>query len=639
MNVKLREETVAHPFLDRLKEGPILCDGAMGTQLYAQGGSIDRCFDELNLSDPTAVQNIHRQYINAGADVIETNTFGANRYKLEKYGLGDKVRDINLRGAKNGEYARETSGKPVFVAGSVGPTGRTLQPIGSTDPAQVRAAFREQVGGLLEGGVDLIMIETMNSIEEATEAVKATQEVCDLPIVAQMTFTSDGTNSAGQSVEEVAQALLDLGVDVIGVNCGTGARGALRTIRKYDRVLPDDFPLSAQPNAGWPSQVGDRLIYPSSTEYLANFAADAINAGATIVGGCCGTNAEHIAAMRVELDRLTGREASPSLHVVPDKSKSKELLPPDEPTELAKKIGKQFFVSVELDPPRGLNPEKMLRGAQMLKDAGVDAVNVADSPMARIRMSALALCYLVQERVGIESILHFTTRDRNLMGLQSDLIGAHAIGVRNIIALTGDPPNLEKYPNVSPVYDLESTGLVKVLQQMNEGTDAMGASIGQQASFTIAVGADPTRDDLEHEADRLHNKISAGAHLIMTQPIYEMKTWHELVAIYERKYGPIPLPILLGILPLYSHRHAEFLYNEVPGIQPTDEIRERMRKAGSEARSEGVKISQELLLEARDSVHGTYIMPSFGRYSMAVEVIEALKDRELTAPVPTAAAD
>ena len=625
---------MAHPFLERLNPGPILCDGAMGTLVFQRGGTVDQCFDHLNLTNPTLIQEIHRDYLAAGAEVIETNTFGANRFKLEKHSLTDKVAEINRRGAKNGEYAVEVSGRPAFVAGSIGPTGRTLAPIGLLQPDLVREAYRDQINGLLAGGVDLLMIETIGSLAEMEQAVWAARDLCDLPIVAQMTFSNDGRTVGGQTVREVARRLVELEVDVIGVNCSVGPRGVLRVLRELRQLVPDEIPLSVQPNAGWPTQVDDRVIYPMSADYMARFVKDALAAGATLIGGCCGTTPEHVAAMRVAMDEVIGAGSTRRLSLVPEQETRQELKAADEPTEFARKLGKQFLVSVELDPPRGLNPEKMLTGAQMLKEAGVDAVNVADSPMARVRMSALALCYMVQDRIGLETILHFTTRDRNLMGLQSDLIGAHAMGVRNVLALTGDPPSLGDYPDLTPVYDVDSVGLVRVLKAMNAGTDAAGASIGQQASFTIAVACDPTRDDLPHEADRLHRKLEAGGELIMTQPIYEMETWNEFVKVYEDKYGPIGVPILLGILPLYSHRHAEFLYNEVPGIRPSEEIRDRMRRAGNEARKEGVKIAQELLLEARDQVHGVYIMPSFGRYSMAVEVLEALKSRELTAALP-----
>lgn len=629
---------MAHPFLERLTDGPILCDGAVGTLLFQRGAPVDQCFDHLNLTDPTLVQQVHRDYLAAGAEIIETNTFGANRFKLEKHGLAADVYEINRRGAKNCEYAVEISGKPAFVAGSIGPTGRTLAPIGLIDADLVRDAFRDQINGLLAGGVDFLMIETMGSLAELEQAIGAARDVCDLPIVAQATFTNDGRTVAGQTVDEVARKLVELKVDVIGINCSVGPRGVLRVLREMRQLVPDEIPLSVQPNAGWPTQVDDRVIYPMSSDYMGRFVGDALRAGATLIGGCCGTTPEHIATMRTAMDDAIGTGTARRLSVVAKPKRERGLMPADEPTEFSKKLGKQFVVSVELDPPRGLNPEKMMRGAHMLKAAGVDAVNVADSPMARVRMSALALCYMVQDRVGLETILHFTTRDRNLMGLQSDLIGAHAMGVRNIIALTGDPPSIGDYPNLTAVYDVDSIGLIRILSAMNEGTDAAGASIGQEASFTIAVACDPTRDDLEHEAGRLNRKIEAGGHLIMTQPIYEMSTWTDFVAIYQRLYGEITIPVLLGILPLYSHRHAEFLYNEVPGIKPTDDIRERMRRAGSAAREEGVKVSQELLLEARDEVHGVYIMPSFGRYSMAVEVLDALKSRELTAALPGATA-
>jgi homocysteine S-methyltransferase len=357
-------------------------------------------------------------------------------------------------------------------------------------------------------------------------------------------------------------------------------------------------------------------------------------AGVNLVGGCCGTAPEHIAAMRAAIDRRTGDDEPRRAGPRPISSRPIEVLPPEAPTRVAQKLGHEFLVSVELDPPRGLNPAKQLAGARMLKEVGIDAVNIADSPMARVRMSALSLCFLIQSQIGVETILHFTTRDRNLMGLQSDLLGAHALGVRNIIALTGDPPTLGDYPNATAVYDIDSIGLARVLSQMNDGADAAGSPIGMRASFTIAVAADPTRPDLPQEADRLARKLAAGAHFIMTQPVYEMATWRNFARVYAERHGPFGVPVVLGVMPLQSSRHAEFLHNEVPGIRLTESARERMRLAGSQGRSEGVKMAQELLLEARDEVHGVYIMPSFHRYEVAAEVLEALKSRELTAALP-----
>jgi methionine synthase / methylenetetrahydrofolate reductase(NADPH) len=626
---------MTHPFLSRLEHGPILCDGAMGTLLHERGVSIDACFDELNLTDPVLVTDIHREYIAAGAEIIETNTFGANRFKLDAHGLADRVRDINLRGAKIAREAREISGQPVLVAGSVGPTGRTVEPIGTTAADVVRDAFRHQIGALLEGGVDLLIIETISSLDEMCLAIEAAQDVSDLPIVAQMTYGEDGLTIGGSTPEDVVDTLKLYNVAVIGANCSVGPRHTVGVLRRLVRQGGGRLRFSGQPNAGWPMQVKDRIVYPSSAEYFAAYTRDALSLGLSIIGGCCGTTPTHIRAMRQAMDEAVRANGAASVDtstvITTRERKPREMLAPEGPTLLAQKIGKEFVISVEVDPPKGINPRKTLAGAQLLKDAGVEFINVADSPMARVRMSALTLCYLIQHQIGVETILHFTTRDRNLMGLQSDLIGAHAVGVRNIIALTGDPPSLGDYPNATPVYDVDSVGLVRVIKSFNQGTDAAGSSIGQQASFTVAVACDPTRSDLEEESDRLSRKIGNGGDLVMTQPVFDFSTWTDFVAIYERRHGPIPVPVLLGVLPLQSTRHAEFLHNEVPGIRLTEMARERMRLAGSQGRAEGVKLAQELILQARDSVHGIYVMPSFGRYEVAAETISVLKDRSLVA--------
>jgi homocysteine S-methyltransferase len=376
--------------------------------------------------------------------------------------------------------------------------------------------------------------------------------------------------------------------------------------------------------------VGGRVIYPSSPEYFSGYARDAAEMGLSLIGGCCGTTPLHIRSMREALDALRIIEPEARRERVEvGPLRRREMVAPDGPTLFARKLGQEFVVSVEIDPPKGLNPRKTLAGAHLLKEAGVDFINIADSPMARVRMSALTLCYLIQNQAGVETILHFTTRDRNLMGLQSDLIGAHALGVRNIIALTGDPPSLGDYPNATPVYDVDSIGLVRVIKSFNQGVDAAGASIGQMASFTVAVAADPTRPDLVEEARRLSRKIEAGADLVMTQPVFDIAVWTDFLHIYTELFGPIEIPVLLGILPLQSHRHAEFLHNEVPGITLTEHARTRMRLAGNEGRREGVMLAQELLQSARDVVHGIYIMPSFGRYEVAAEVLDVLSDRSL----------
>lgn len=625
---------MTHPFVTRLSQGVLLCDGAMGTVIHDRGVPIDACFDELNLTNSDMIVEIHRAYIAAGAEIIETNTFGGNRFRLGEHHLADRVRDINLRGAKLAREAREVSGQPVFVAGSIGPTGRTVEPIGTARQGPIRDAFREQVDALLEGGVDLLMIETISSLDEMQLAVEAARQGSDLPIVAQMTFADDGRTMGGNTVEDVLKLLSELKVEVIGVNCSVGPRHTVDVLKELTVAGGPSLYYSGQPNAGFPAQVGDRVMYPSSAEYFAGYAREAKGLGLSIVGGCCGTTPNHIRAMRNVLDELARTEVTDSTVSAITVSGRKDAPPAyasEGPTRLAQKLGNEFVISVEVDPPKGLNPTKTLAGARLLKDAGVEFINVADSPMARVRMSALTLCYLIQHEVGVETILHFTTRDRNLMGLQSDLIGAHAVGVRNIIALTGDPPSLGDYPDATPVYDIDSVGLVRVIKKFNAGTDSAGSSIGQEASFTVAVAADPTRPDLEEEADRLSRKIGNGGDLVMTQPVFDYQTWIDFLQIYERKYGPIPVPVLLGVLPLQSTRHAEFLHNEVPGIRLTEIARERMRLAGNKGRVEGVKLAQELILQSRDSVHGIYIMPSFGRYEVAAETAAIITDRSLPA--------
>jgi homocysteine S-methyltransferase len=625
---------MAHPFITALSQRPLLFDGAMGTMLYQAGRSLDECLDAVNLTQPEIVTGVYRAYINAGADVIETNTFGANRIRLEHHGLADKMRDINFRGVKLAREEREISGRPVLVAGSIGPTGRTIAPIGTLSPADAKAAFREQIEALLEAGVDLLVIETMGSLDEMTAALDAAREATDLPIVAMMTFAEDGRTLSGHSPGSVVPVLAEHGVAAIGANCSVGPQRLLGVIRKM-RAAADDLPgdapaIAAMPNAGYPTMVGSRLIYRSSPEYFADFAAKAIAAGAGIVGGCCGTNPAHIAAMREALDALREAgghpelaEAAPAM-IRPVWSAPRDDADQIEPSRLKQLLGNTCLKCVEIDPPKGLNPEKAIRGAQLLKDAGVHAINVADSPMARVRMSAMTLCYLIQHQVDIETIIHFTTRDRSLMGLQSELLGAHAAGIRNILALTGDPPNLGDYPDSSAVYDVDSIGLIRIINRLNQGEDSSGSSIGHGANFTIACAIDPTRDDLKQEARRMHEKLEAGADFVMTQPIFDVDVWTRFLRYFGEER--LPVPVMIGVLPLQSSRHAEFLHNEVPGIVLTDRARDRMRRAGSEGRKEGILMAQELLTELVPYADGTYLMPSFGRYEVAAEVISVLDD-------------
>jgi homocysteine S-methyltransferase len=591
------------------------------------------------------VAAVHRAYINAGADVIETNTFGANRAKLDQFGLGGSVRAINRRAVKIAREEREISGKPVLIAGSLGPTLKTLAPIGTTTRQEIAAIYAEQVEALLEGGVDLLFVETIGSLEEMTAALEAARAACDLPIVALMTFAEDGRTISGNTPAEVVDALAPLGARAVGANCSVGPQRILPVVRAMRRRLNEiaraDGPaLGCMPNAGWPAHVGGRVIYRSSPDYFADFAKSALESGVRLIGGCCGTTPAHVRAMRGALDAylaapgLNGKTGTAELPTARREATSAvrlesvvapgapvDLVARDGPTELAEKLGRTFVVSVEIDPPKGLNPAKALEGARLLKEVGVDAINVADSPMARVRMSAMTMCYLIQHQVGIETILHFTTRDRSLMGLQSELLGAHAVGVRNILALTGDPPSLGDYPDSTAVYDVDSIGLIRVIDRLNAGTDSAGASIGRPARFTIACAVDPNQRDRAEEVRRLKAKLAAGADFVMTQPIYDLAIWERFLDAFGE---PIEVPVLLGILPLQSHKHAEFLHNEVPGITLSDEARERMRRAGPDGRREGVAMAQELLAAARPLVQGVYLMPSFGRYEVAAEVLEIL---------------
>jgi methionine synthase / methylenetetrahydrofolate reductase(NADPH) len=610
---------MANAFKQRLDSGLLLADGAMGTMIYSRGVPFERCFDELNLSAPDLIQQIHREYIVAGAEIIETNTFGANRVRLAAHGLAERVRDINYRGAKIAGEARDIVGEPVFVAGCVGPVGQPLQPIGKLSLLDVRLAFREQIEALLEGGVDLLVFDTFADLAELTEGVLAARETCELSIIAQLTFENDGRTYAGHSAEDVVAGLRRLGVDIIGVNCSNGPQIALDVVRRM--VQAGAGAVSVMPNAGLPAQLGGRLFYVSTPDYFGDYARQFRDAGASVVGGCCGTTPEHIRAMRLALKDDAGARVT----VVA----TRETTPAPEPTgqaegpsTLARKLAAgEFVVSVEVDPPRGLNPTKALKGTAILKEAGADCINIGDSPMAKVRMSALGLGMLIQQQVGLEVILHYTTRDRNLMALQSELMGAHALGIRNVIGLTGDPPKLGNYPNATPVWDVDSIGLIAILKRLNQGIDHAGTSIGRRASFTVACAVNPTADDIDHELDRLRQKIEAGADFIMSQPLFSMGQLDDFMG----RVGSLPLPHVLGILPLESHKHAELLHHEVPGITVPDEVRERMRLAGENGKAEGMRIAHEFVEEARRHVAGVYIITSYGRYEVATELVRTLR--------------
>ena len=612
---------MAQPFLDRVAGGPILGDGAMGTLLNARGVDLDQCFDAVNLTNPQLVRDIHRDYINAGAELIETNTYGANRIKLDYFGLADKVREINYRALRQARDAREISGQPVLIAGAVGPLGAVLEPFGTLTPEIARGAFAEQIGALLEQGADLLMFETFGDLRELLLAIEVAHGVGDLPIVAHMSFAEDGRTALGNTPEEVVRALLDAGVTMVGVNCSTGPQRIFKVLEAMHIAAPQAR-LAAQPNAGFPMERNNRIFYPSSPEYMANYAKRMIEElGVSLVGGCCGTTPDHIRQMATALTAL--RPNAPALHVhVVVPPEPARIVPPSAPkTRLAQRLeAGEFVVSVEIDPPKGHNPQKCVDGARMLKEVGVEFINVADSPMARVRMGPLAMCSLIQRETGLETILHFTTRDRSLMGLQSDLLGAHALNVRNVLTLKGDPPALGNYPGTTGVFDVDTLGLVQIVAGMNRGQDTAGNDIGVPTNFLIGVPLNQNAEDADFEIEKFRLRVAAGARFAMTQIAYDAEGLREFL----RRLGTPRVPIILGILPLQSYRQAEFLKNEVPGIAPTEEALARMKAAGPEGRKEGVRLAQELLREVRGLIDGVYIMPSFGRYEVAVEVLEAL---------------
>ena len=608
---------MSNPLLSRLKQGAILGDGAMGTYLYTRGVSFNHCFDHLNITDPQLVGSIHDEYISAGSDLIETNTYGANRLKLAQHGLEGSVRDINYRGVKIARDRREVSGRDILVAGSIGPLGKLIGRFGGLTTAEARALFAEQAEALLEGGVDLFMVETIPDVEELRIAVEEIRRVCELPVVGQVSINDDLTTIRGNSIIEVLEAAKELKLDVVGANCSVGPQ------RIYDFLAllrnMTELPISAQPNAGLPKYNEGRFFYVSSPEYFADYCGQFLSLGVAIVGGCCGTTPAHIRAMKKVFDSFQRSDSSAVAITVGEEPIARPELTTDARiSDFAAKLGKKFVVSVEIDPPRGANSEKVLKAAAKLKEAGVDAVNVADSPMARTRMSCLAVSGLICAQVNMQVILHFTCRDRNLMGLQSDLIGAHALGVRNILAITGDPPSLGDYPNATAVYDVDAIGLVDIISRLNNGTDLAGNPIGSNTEFSIGVAINPTTETLPRELERLEKKVAAGAQFAMTQPLYDL----EVLEIFIEKTRHIKIPILLGLLPLQSYRHAEFLHNEVPGIEIPQDLRRRMNEAGKDAAAVGIASCRELLARARNVVQGAYLMPSFGRYDTILKVLE-----------------
>ena len=615
---------MAAPFVERLAERALLGDGAMGTMLYARGVPLDACFDVLNVNAPQLVEGVHKAYIAAGADCIETNTFGANRFKLGVHGVAARVREINRSGAKLARDVRESMGRDVFVLGSMGPLGKYLAPLGSIEPDEARAAFREQAEGLLEGGVDGFIVETFSDLVEMRLAVEAIRSIADLPIATQVAFTEDGVTFLGQTPAEVVRALRALAVQAIGANCSVGP-SVLSDV--LEQMLPEaaGIPVAIQPNAGLPSRVGERLIYLSSPAYMAEASARMIAAGARLVGGCCGTTPEHVRAMRQALDRLAPEKSRVQVGsprgARPEAVEPASLVTTAAPTALQRRIAAgEFVVTVELDPPRGHNIEKLVQGAKLLKERGVEIVDINDGSLGRVRMSVLPTAVLVRDATGLDVNMHFTCRDRNLMGIQADLLGAHALDIRNILAMTGDPPRTGDYVNATAVFDVDAIGLIRILGGMNRGVDATGNSIGEPTFFCVGAALNPGAEEPSHEMERFLAKVEAGARWAQTQPVYEP----EVLERFFARTRP-PIPVVVGVLPLHSSRHAEFLHNEVPGISLPDVARRRMREAGDKGLRAGIEMAQELLRDVRSSYGGAYLMPSFGRFEVVAEVLDALR--------------
>ena len=610
--------------LEILNQKTVIADGAMGTMLHARGVSFDKCFDELNLTNPAAVADVHREYIEAGAELIITNTFGANRFKLSKHGLHHDVAAINRAGVELAKRVVAASFKEVLIAGDMGPLCMRIAPYGRVKLEEAREAFAEQIQALAEAGADVIIIETMSDLYEIQEAIKAAKENSSLPIIASVTFTRDDRTLLGDDPAKVAHRLAEAGADVIGVNCSGGPSQLLRILKQMRQAEPN-AKFWVKPNAGWPEQVSGRIMYPADADYFGEYAVQFRQAGANIMGGCCGTTPQHIAVMKKALATAPAIPVA-EISIVDEDEVTAE--PAEQPTQLAQRLAnKQFSICVEMDPPRGLSTHKLLAGASLLQDSGADIINVADSPLARMRMSAWAVCEVVQRQIGVETTLHFPTRGRNLLRVQGDLLAAHALGIRNVFVVMGDPTSIGDYPEATDNYDLVPSGLVKLIKQgFNMGVDHSGTSIGQPTNFFVGSALNLCPQDMDTEVKNLHRKIKAGADFFLTQPIYRPDDGPKLIEAYEAKHGKFDKPILAGILPLVSAKHANFLHNEVPGISIPDEARARIEAAGESGAKVGVELAVELIQSIKGWASGIYMMPQFHRYDQASEIIVAVKE-------------
>ena len=620
-------------FADIFGTRPVLADGAMGTVLYARGVFINRCYDELNLSDPGLILAVHEEYLQAGAEILETNTFGANRFRLARHGLAGKVAEINAAGVRLAREAvahiKEKQAGEAWVAGSVGPLGVRLEPLGKTGLDEARAAFVEQIRALVAAGVDMLIVETMPALNEAREALLAAEEAAPgLPVLVMVTVDDEGNCLDGSSPEQAAALLTEWGAHALGVNCSTGPSTVLTALEAMRAATT--LPVAAMPNAGMPRAVEGRNIYLCTPEYMAGFARKAIAAGAQIVGGCCGTTPNHIRAMRSAMRAIDAQARKAQGGTQAALSTETPPAPLSQRSRIGALVAEGAFVSlVEIVPPRGINCVQEIEAAQVLAQLGVHAINVPDSPRASARMSAQSLCIQIQQHTGVETILHYTCRDRNILSIQSDLLGASSIGLHNILCLTGDPPKLGNYPDATAVFDVDAIGLVNIVQRLNHGLDIGNNSIGASTNFTIGVAANPGVPDIEHELRRFQYKVEAGAEYVITQPVFDLR----LLEDFLKRIRGMRIPVIAGIWPLTSLRNAEFMKNDLRVSMP-EEIMLRMAQADTPdaARREGIKIAREMLEAVRPMVEGVQVSAPFGRYTTAAEVISSVLPQPVSEP-------
>ena len=605
-------------FMTLIESKPLLFDGGMGTELYKKGVFINKCYDELNITNPDIVRQVHREYKKAGADVLETNTFGANRVKLSSYQLQDELYKINFEGAK---LAREVADDELLVAGSVGPLGVQMEPLGPLAREEVREMFVEQVKPLIDGGVDLIILETFIYHEELQQAILAVREIADIALIAQMTIDEDATSLTGAKPEIMVADIEKAGPDVVGVNCTVGPKVMLNWLEQASKFTK--MPISVMPNAGKPKNIDGRNIYLTSPEYIGEYAKHYLQAGAKIIGGCCGTSPEHIKRMRSSLNSVIHQYNKVETKVEDIKIRSEvEPIPAEKKSRLARRINDKHFVKfVELLPPHTVSSIKEIEKAQEMFYYGIDVINIPDGPRASARMSALSLALQIQQKVGIETVLHYVCRDRNVIGMQSDLIGAYALGIKNILAITGDPPKLGNYPDATAVFDVDSIGLVNILHRLNTGLDIAGNPIGDRTGFYIGVGANPGAVNLDEELRRLDWKVDAGAEFIVTQPVFSLDVFENFMKRIEH----IKLPVIAGLWPLTSLRNAEFMNNEIPGCDVPDSILKRLRKvvdSKDASLAEGITIARETLDKIISEINGVQISAPFGRVKSVIDVLD-----------------